>query len=146
MRDEGSDMTKILENLKVGDAVIVNRQAFGPDRNVRKVRSIDYVAKMFKHVLQTRGGMCGVGIGTGFAVDAYGPVYVTPATEQDVVDVLREIEDRKRADAERKAQQEAEAAEKRRRDKLTGAIREILYRYVPESVLVHALAVLRGDA
>jgi hypothetical protein len=127
--------------------VIVNRQAFGPDRNVRKVRSIDYVAKMFKHVLQTRGGMCGVGIGTGFAVDAYGPVYVTPATEQDVADVLREIEDRKRADAEYKARQQEEYADRRRREKLSMDIRDIvMYRHVPEGVLVHALAVLRGGA
>lgn len=139
-------MSRILENLNVGDAVIVSGQTFGPDRLVRKIRSVDYVAKVYKNVLQTRDGLCGVDISTGRAVDAYGSVYVTPATEQDVSDVLREIEDRKRADAEYKARQEAEYADRRRRENLTGDIRDILYQYVPESVLVRALAVLRGEA
>jgi len=138
-------MNRILENLKPGDAVIVSRKTFGPDRIVRKIREVDYVSVVFRHVLQTSGGLTGVDIGTGFTVGAYGSVYVTPATDSDVADVLRETEDRGRADAEYKAQQEAEYADRRRREKLTGDIRDILYRHVPEGVLVRALAVLRGD-
>lgn len=137
---------RILENIKVGDAVIVSGHELGPERNRRKARSVDYVAKVYKNVLQTRDGLCGVDISTGRAVNGYGSVYVTPATEQDVADVLREIEDRKRADAEYKAQQEAEYADRRRREQLTGDIRSILWQYVPESVLVRVLAVLRGEA
>jgi hypothetical protein len=139
-------MSRLLENLKAGDAVIVSGQTFGPDRIVRKIRSVDYVAKVYKNVLQTSSGLCGVDISTGRAVDAYGSVYVTPASLQDVADVLREIEDRKRADAEYKAQQEAEYADRRRREKLSIDIRDIvMYRHVPEGVLARALAVLRGD-
>jgi len=139
-------MSRILEDLKPGDAVIVSKQEIGPDYAPRKIRSVDYVAKVYKNVLQTSSGLCGVDISAGRAVDACGSVYVTPATEQDVADVLREIEDRKRADDEYRARQQAEYADRRRREKLTGDIRDILYRYVPESVLVRALAVLRGDA
>jgi hypothetical protein len=137
---------KILEGVKAGDAVIVSWQAFGPDRVVRKVRSVDYVARVFKHVLQTRGGVCGVEIEAGRALTGCGYVYVTPATAQDVTDVLREIEDRNRADAEHKARREAEYEEQRRRDRLSSEIREIvMYRHVPESVLVRALDLLRGE-
>lgn len=139
-------MTRILDGVKAGDAVIVRGKKFGPDSVARDVRTVDYVVKVFRHVLQTRGGLTGVEISTGRAISAYGAIYVTPATDADVADVLHEIEERKRADAERKAKHEAEAAEKRRRDKLTGDIREHLYRYVPEDVLARALAVLRGEA
>lgn len=137
---------KTLEGVKAGDAVIVAWQAFGPDRLVRKVRSVDYVARVFKRVLQTRGGVCGVEIEVGRALTGCGYVYVTPATAQDVTDVLREIEERKRADAEYKARREAEYADRRRCEKLSSEIREIvMYLHVPESVLVRALDVLRGE-
>ena len=138
-------MTRILDGVKVGDAVIVCGKTFGPDRVFREIRTVDYIAKVFRHVLQTRDGLTGVEISTGRAVNAYESAYVRPATGADIAEVLREIEERKRADAERKEKQEAEAAEKRRRDKLTGDIREHLYRYVPEDVLIRALAVLRGE-
>lgn len=139
-------MNRILENVKAGDAVIVSGHTSGPDGVVRKIRSVDYVAKVYKNVLQTRDGLCGVDISTGHAINRYGSgaVWATPATEQDVADVLREIEDRKRSDAEYKERKEAEYADLRRREKLTGDIRYILCRYVPEGVLVRALAVLRG--
>jgi hypothetical protein len=140
-------MSRLLENLKHGDAVIVSKQEIGPDHATRKIRSVDYVAKVYKNVLQTRSGLCGVDISTGRAGNAYGSVYVTPAEEQDVADVLREIEDRKRADDEYKARQKAEYADRCRREKLAVDIRDIvMYRHVPADVLVRALAVLRGDA
>ena len=138
-------MTRILEGVKVGDAVIVKCKTFGPDRVVRDIRCVDYATKVFRHVLQTRDGLTGVDIRTGRAVNAYGSAYVTPATDADVAEVLREIEERKRADAEQKAKQEAEWAAARRRDKLTGDIRDHLYRHVPEDVLIRALRVLRGE-
>lgn len=136
-------MTRILDGVKVGDAVIASSSERGPDGLHRKVRHIERVTKVFKHVLQTEH-MTGVDIATGRA-PWYSAAMVTPATDADIAEVLREIEERKRADAERKAKQEAEAAEKRRRDKLTGDIREVLYRYVPEDVLIRALRVLRGE-
>jgi hypothetical protein len=139
-------MSRLLENLKVGDAVIVSWQGLGPDRVARQMRLVDYVAKVYKNVLQTRGELCGVDISDGRAFDACGSVYVTPATEQDVADVLREIEDRKRADAEYKAKQDAERIAARRIAVLRGEISAALALRVPESVLVRALAVLRGEA
>lgn len=138
-------MNRILEGVKVGDAVIVRGQAFGPDLSVRAYRAVDYIAKVYKNVLQTSDGLFGVDIKTGQAVTSYGSVYVTPATAQDVADVLREIEERNRADAEYKARREAEYADRRRREKLAGDIRDILYRYVPEDTLKRALDVLRGE-
>jgi hypothetical protein len=137
-------MSRILENLKVGDAVIVSKGGRGPDGKMRDAREVQTVTRVFKTVLQTEK-LTGIELSTGRGWNGYGSVKVSPASLQDVADVLREIEDRKRADAEYKAQQEAEYADRRRREKLTGDIRDILYQYVPESVLVRALAVLRGD-
>lgn len=140
-------MTRTLCGVKVGDALIVRGKTFGHDRVIRDIRTVDYVAKVFRHVLQTRGGLKGVDISTGLAISAYGSSYVTPATDADVAEVLREIEERKRSDeAERNAKRESEAAEMRRCDKLTGDIREILYRRIPEDALIRALLALRGEA
>ena len=138
-------MTKIFEKVKVGDPVVIVGKELGPDGFWRTVRKIDYVTKVFKRVLQTRK-YPGVQIGTGTIPLEYGGGLAIPVSDADVANVLREIEDRKRADAEYKAKQEAEYADRRRREKLASDILDILYRHVPENVLVRALAVLRGEA
>ena len=139
-------MSRILENLKAGDPVIVVSTGIGPDGLRRTERKIERVTKVFAHVLQTES-MTGVQIATGRTPWTYGGKAVEPASLQDVADVLREIEDRKLADAEYKLRQQAEYADRCRREKLAVDIRDIvMYRHVPESVLVRVLAVLRGDA
>ena len=136
-------MTRILDGVKVGDAVIVSSSKLGPDGAYRKVRHIKRVTKVFKHVLQTEH-MTGVDIATGRA-PWNSAAMVTPATEADIAEVLRETEERRRADAERKAKQEADAAKILRRSKLIDDIRTLMYSGVPDDVLERVLAVLRGE-
>lgn len=138
-------MTRILDGVKAGDVVIVRGKTFGPDRVFREIRAVDCVAKVFRHVLQTRDGLTGVEISTGRAVNAYGSAYVTPATEADIAEVLREIEDRKRSDEAEKARRDAERAADKRYGELRSEISRILSMRVPEDVLIRALAVLRGE-
>ena len=136
-------MTRILDGVKVGDAVIVSSSKRGPDGAYRNVRRIERVTKLFKHVLQTER-MTGVDIATGRA-SWHSAAMVTPATEADIAEVLRETEERRRADAERKAKQEADAAKILRRSKLIDDIRTLMYSGVPDDVLERVLAVLRGE-
>lgn len=138
-------MTRILDGVKVGDAVIVNSFK-GRNAGVRRrIREVDYVDRVFKNVLQTRGGLVGVEISTGRAIRHYGSVTVAPATDADLAEVLREIEERKRADEAEKARQEAEAAANKRYGELRSEMSRIMSMRVPEDVLVRALAVLRGE-
>ena len=138
-------MSRILENLKPGDAVIVSKGERGPDGKTREAREVQTVTRVFKNVLQTER-LTGIELSTGRGWNGYGSFKVSPASPQDVAEVLREIEDRKRADDEYKARQKADYADRCRREKLAVDIRDIvMYRHVPESVLVRALAVLRGD-
>ena len=139
-------MTRVLENVKAGDPVIVTRLDGWRGNTKRKIRGVDFVERVFKHVLQTNGGLCGVEISTGRTIRHYGSVTVAPATDADVAEVLREIEERKRADEAEKARQEAEAAANKRYGELRSEMSRIMSMRVPEDVLVRALAVLRGDA
>ena len=139
-------MTRILENVKAGDPVIVTSFDQCRGSTKRKIREVDYVGQVFKHVLQTRGGLVGVEISTGRKTRLYGSVTVAPATESDVAEVLREIEERKRSDEAEKARRDAERAADKRHRELRGEISRIMSMRVPEDVLIRALAVLRGDA
>lgn len=137
-------MTRILDGVKVGDAVIVTSfDGYAGTR--RQIREVDYVGRVFRNVLQTKGGLVGVEISTGHAPKHYGSVTVAPATDADIAEVLREIEERKLADEAEKARQEAERIAARRIAALRGEISLILSMWVPEDVLVRALAVLRGE-
>ena len=137
-------MTRILEWVKAGDQVIVVSSNIGPDGLRRTVRDIERVAKVFTHVLQTEQ-MHGIEISTGRAPWTYGGKFVLPATDADIADVLREIEERKRADKVVKEKQEADSAKILRRSKLINDIRTLMYSGVPDDVLERVLAVLRGE-
>ena len=137
-------MTRVLDGVKVGDAVIVSSSKRGPDGLRRTVRDIERVTKVFTHVLRT-DSMSGVEIATGRTPWTYGGKAVAPASDADVAEVLREIEERKRADEAEKARQEAEAAANKRYGELRGEMSRIMSMRVPEDVLIRALAVLRGE-
>lgn len=136
-------MTRILDGVKVGDAVIVSSSKRGPDGAYRNVRRIERVTKLFKHVLQTER-VTGVDIATGRA-SWHSAAMVTPATEADIAEVLREIAERKHADAEYMAKLAAERAADKRYGELRGEISRLMSMRVPEDVLIRALAVLRGE-
>ena len=137
-------MTRILEGVKVGDQVIVVSSNIGPDGLRRTVRNIERVTKVFTHVLRT-DSMSGVEIATGRTPWTYGGKAVAPASDADVADVLREIEERKHADAEYMAKLAAELAADKRYGELRGEISRLMSMRVPEDVLIRALAVLRGE-
>ena len=137
-------MTRVLDGVKVGDPVIFVSSNIGPDGLRRTVRNIERVTKVFTHVLRT-DSMSGVEIATGRTPWTYGGKAVAPASDADVAEVLREIEERKRADEAEKARQEAEAAANKRYGELRGEMSRIMSMRVPEDVLIRALAVLRGE-
>lgn len=134
----------VLAGLKAGDLVIVSKGEYGPDRKTREVREVQTVARVLKTVLQTEK-LTGIEIATGRGWSGYGSVKVSPASLQDVAEVAAEAAARAAGDAAYRARQEAERADSRRREVLTREINDLLYRHVPESVLVRALAVLRGE-
>lgn len=136
-------MSRILEGVKVEDLVIVTQRERGPDALMRTVRYIERVTKVFKRVLQTET-LISVQISSG---EAWGvcSTSVLPASDDDVAEVLREIEERKLADAEYKAKRDAERVADRRRAVLRGEISAALSLRVPEDVLARVLAVLRGE-
>ena len=137
-------MTWILEGVKVGDPVIVVSSNIGPDGLRRTVRNIERVTKVFTHVLRT-DSMSGVEIATGRTPWTYGGKAVAPASDADVADVLRELAERKHADAEYMAKLAAERAADKRYGELRGEISRLMSMRVPEDVLIRALAVLRGE-
>lgn len=137
---------QVLAGVKAGDTVIVTKNAGWNGNALRKIREVDYVAKVYRHVLQTRGGLTGVEISTGRTVSPFfGSIYVTPATDATLAEVLREIEERKKAEEAEKARQEAERIVVQRVAALRGEISGILSMWVPEAVLVRVLAVLYGE-
>ena len=101
------------------------------------------------HVLEAAGlgrlQQLGRGLATGRTPWEYGVNAVLPASDADVAEVLRESEERARADADHKAKLDAKRAADKRCGELRGEISRIMSMRVPEDVLIRALAVLMGE-